>query len=66
MTELYKEALRREKKTQQEIATKFKVTRSMVNIVVNKPGESKGYFGKSKLIKDYLEKLVKKHKLKRG
>ncbi len=63
MTEKYKRALQLEGRNQQWVSEKFKTSRQMVSMIINNTRTSKGYFGKSKMIKDYLEKLVKKYKL---
>lgn len=59
-SEKYKRALSLEGKTQQRIAEKFRTSRQMVQHVIKGSGRTKGYFGKSKYIKRYLDGLVAK------
>lgn len=63
MTKKYKLALQVERRSQQWVADKFDTSRQLVNMIIHNTNRSKGHFGKSKLIKDYLDDLVKKWEL---
>jgi predicted DNA-binding protein YlxM (UPF0122 family) len=58
----YLAALQLEEKSQQQIADKFHVSRQVVNAVINNSAV-KGYYGKSKRVREYLDSLVEKHGL---
>lgn len=61
MQKKYRMALLLQGKSQQEIADKFNTSRQIVHFVIT--GKSIGDHGKSKLIKDYLDGLVKEFNL---
>lgn len=58
----HKRALQLDGRSQQWIAEKFGTSRQVVNSVINR-GNHAGVYGKSKTVKDHLDKLVKKYGL---
>ncbi len=61
MQKKYQTALKNEGRSQKWVGDKFGTSRQVVNSVMRQV--NKGYFGKSKLVKDYLDELVKKWEL---
>lgn len=62
MQKKYQTALKNEGRTQKWVADKFETSRQVVNSVMRQKA-SKGYYGKSGLVKRYLDELVKKWEL---
>ena len=62
MQKKYITALLVERRSQQWVADKFDTSRQIVWDVIHNPNR-KGYYGKSKLVKDYLNELVEKYEL---
>ncbi len=56
--ERYKRALELEGKNQQQIAEKFRTSRQLIYLIINNKGRSKGHFGASKHVKEYLDGIV--------